>query len=44
MTLVELVTDSGFARSMVIIHLERLRSANLVLKKPIKGRGRPEFL
>jgi predicted ArsR family transcriptional regulator len=46
MTLAELVGDSGFARSTVIIHLERLGSEGLVLKekKPSKGRGRPEFL
>ena len=44
--LAELVGDSGFARSTVIIHLERLGYAGLVLKqkKPSKGRGRPEFL
>ena len=46
MTLAELVNDSGFARSTVIIHLERLGSEGLVLKekKPSRGRGRPEFL
>ena len=46
MKLVELVKDSGFARSTVIIHLERLGSEGLGLKekKPSKGRGRPEFL
>ena len=46
MTLAELVGDSGFARSTVIIHLEWLGSRELVLKekKPGKGRGRPEFL
>lgn len=46
LTLAELVRDSGFARSTVIIHLERLGSQGLVLKqkKPSKGRGRPEFL
>ena len=46
MALAELVNDSGFARSTVIIHLERLGSEGLVLKekKPSKGRGRPEFL
>jgi DNA-binding transcriptional ArsR family regulator len=46
MTLAELVRDSGFARSTVIFHLERLGSGELVLKekKPGKGRGRPEFL
>ena len=45
-TLAELVGDSGFARSTVIIHLERLSSEGLVLKekRPSKGRGRPEFL
>ena len=45
MTLAELVRDSGFARSTVIIHLERLGSGELILKekKPNKGRGRPEF-
>ena len=38
--------DSGFARSTVIIHLERLGSEELILKekKPSRGRGRPEFL
>jgi predicted transcriptional regulator len=46
MTLAELVGGSGFARSTVIIHLERLGSGELILreKKPSKGRGRPEFL
>jgi predicted transcriptional regulator len=46
MTLAELVGDLGFARSTVIIHLERLGSGELVLKekKPGEGRGRPEFL
>ena len=46
LTLAELVRDSGFARSTVIIHLERLGSEGLVLKekKQSKGRGRPEFL
>jgi predicted transcriptional regulator len=46
MTLAELVNDSGFARSTVIIHLERLGSEGPVLKekKPSRGRGRPEFL
>ena len=45
LTLAELVRDSGFARSTVIVHLERLGSEGLVLKekKPSKGRGRPEF-
>ena len=45
LTLAELVRDSGFARSTVIIHLERLGSGELILKekKPSKGRGRPEF-
>jgi len=45
MTLAELVRDSGFARSTVIIHLERLGSGELILKekKPNKGRGRPKF-
>ena len=33
MTLAELVKDSGFARSTVIIHLERLGSEGLVLKR-----------
>jgi predicted transcriptional regulator len=44
-TLAELIRDSGFARSTVIIHLERLGSGELVLKekKPSEGRGRPEF-
>ncbi len=46
LTLAGLVRDSGFARSTVIIHLERLGSEGLVLKekRPSKGRGRPEFL
>ena len=46
LTLGELVKDSGFARSTVIIHLERLGSEELILKekKPSEGRGRPEFL
>ena len=45
LTLAELVRDSGFARSTVIIHLVRLGSGELILKekKPGKGRGRPEF-
>ena len=33
MTLAELVKDSGFARSTVIIRLERLGSEGLVLKR-----------
>jgi predicted transcriptional regulator len=46
LTLAELVRDSGFARSTVIIHLERLGSEGLILKekKPSKSRGRPSFL
>jgi hypothetical protein len=46
LTLAGLVRDSGFARSTVIIHLERLGSEGLILKekKPSEGRGRPEFL
>jgi predicted transcriptional regulator len=46
LTLPELVKDSGFARSTVIIHLERLGSEELILKekKPSRCRGRPEFL
>jgi len=46
LTLAELVRDSGFARSTVIFHLERLGTERLILKekKPRKGRGRPEFL
>jgi len=45
LTLAELVRDSGFARSTVIIHLERFCSGEFVLKEktPSKGRGRPEF-
>jgi len=45
-TLDDLVRDAGFARSTVIIHLERLMSEGLVLrdKKPCEGRGRPKFL
>jgi uncharacterized membrane protein len=39
-TLDELVRDTGFARSTVIIHIERLMSEGLVLrdKKPCEGR------
>jgi DNA-binding transcriptional ArsR family regulator len=46
LTLAELIRDSKFARSTVIVHLERLGSEGLVLKekKSSKGRGRPEFL
>ena len=46
MTLAELVKDSGFARSTVVIHLERLGTEGLLLKekKLSKGRGRPRFL
>jgi predicted transcriptional regulator len=46
LTLAGLVRDSEFARSTVIIHLERLGSEGLILKEkePSKGRGRPEFL
>jgi len=46
MTLAELVRDSGFARSTVVIHLERLGTEGLLLKekKLSKGRGRPRFL
>jgi predicted transcriptional regulator len=46
LTLAELVSVSGFARSTVIIHLERLGSEQLIMKekKAGKGRGRPEFL
>jgi len=45
-TLNELVSISGFARSTVLIHLEHLGSEQLVLKeKKLKtGRGRPQFL
>jgi len=45
-TLYELVRDTGFARSTVITHLERLMSEGLVLreKKPCVGQGRPKFL
>jgi len=45
MTLAELVRDTGYARSTVIIRLERLRSEELVLreKKPGERRGRPRF-
>jgi predicted ArsR family transcriptional regulator len=44
-TLDELVRDTGFACSTVIIHLERLMSEGLVSreKKPREGRGRPKF-
>lgn len=42
----ELVSVCGFARSTVLIHLEHLGSEQLVLKekKPKTGRGRPQFL
>jgi predicted transcriptional regulator len=45
LTLAELVRDSGFARSTVIVHLERLGSGEVVVKekRPSEGRGRPEF-
>ena len=45
LTLAGLVRDSGFARSTVIVHLERLGSGELVLKekKPCKGLERSEF-
>ena len=45
-TLKELVSLCGFARSTVLIHLEHLGSEQLVLKKkkPKEGRGRPQFL
>ena len=45
LTLGVLVKDSGFRRSTVIIHLERLGSEELIVKekKPSNGRGRPEF-
>lgn len=45
-TLNELVSACGFARSTVLIHLEHLGSEQLVLKekKPKVGRGRPQFL
>jgi len=46
MTLAELIRDSEFARSTVVIHLERLGTEGLLLKekKLSKGRGRPRFL
>lgn len=46
LTLAEMVKASGFARSTVIIHLERLMSEGLVLreKKPVGMRGRPKFV
>lgn len=46
LTLAELVEATGFARSTVVIHLERLCSERLVLreKKPSERRGRPNFL
>jgi predicted transcriptional regulator len=46
MRLAELVKAAGFARSTVIIHLERLMSEGLVLreKRPSGGRGRPKFM
>ena len=45
-TVNELVSICGFARSTVLIHLEHLGSEQLVLKekKPKEGRGRPQFL
>ena len=45
MTLAELVDATGFARSTVIIHLERLMSEGFILreKKPVGGRGRPQI-
>jgi predicted transcriptional regulator len=45
-TLDDLVRDTGFARSTVIIHIERLMSEGLVLrdKKPCEGRGRPNSI
>ena len=45
-TLNELVSACGFARSTVLIHLEHLGSEQLVFKekKPKSGRGRPQFL
>jgi DNA-binding transcriptional ArsR family regulator len=45
-TLAELVRDTGFARSTVVIHLERLETEGLLLKekKLSEGRGRPKFL
>jgi len=45
-TLDDLVGDTSFARSTVIIHIERLMSEGLVLreKKLREGRGRPKFL
>ncbi|MDH5690661.1 MAG: helix-turn-helix domain-containing protein [Candidatus Bathyarchaeota archaeon] len=46
MTLAELVRNTGFARSTVVIHLERLGTEGLLLKekKLSKGRGRPRFM
>jgi len=46
MTLADLVRDTEFSRSTVVIHLERLGSEELVMKekKPSKGRGRPRFV
>jgi hypothetical protein len=45
MTLPELVGNTGFARSTVVIHLERLGTERLLLKekKLSKGHGRPRF-
>jgi len=37
LTLADLVRDSGFARSTVIIHLERLGSGELILKEKKQG-------
>jgi predicted ArsR family transcriptional regulator len=46
MTLADLVRDTGFARSTVVIHLERLGTEGLLFKekKLSEGRGRPRFL
>ncbi|MCJ7635264.1 hypothetical protein MUP77_23105 [Candidatus Bathyarchaeota archaeon] len=45
-TLAQLVRDAGFARSTVVVHVERLGTGGLVLKekKLSESRGRPEFL
>jgi len=45
MTLPDLIRKTGFARSTVIIHLERLGTEGLLLKEKelSKGRGRPRF-
>jgi len=45
MTLLKLIRNTGFARSTVVTHLERLGTEGLLLKEKelSKGRGRPRF-